>query len=88
MTDLLVAVEKCEDKRLTTWGHKLIRNSRSIRYDVALAAYGSRERSSSIRNRIFGARLDRVTGIFVAPENGTCYVEAFLDRYHSEEQLV
>jgi hypothetical protein len=88
MTDLFVALEKCEDKRLTTLGNKLIRNSRSTSCVVALAAYGSRQRSSPIRNRIFGVCFDRVTGISVAPENGTRYVEPFLDRYHTEEQLV
>ncbi len=51
-------------------------------------AYGRRQTSNPIRNWIFGVRLDRVTGISVAPENRGRYVEAFLDRYHGEEQLV
>jgi len=41
-----------------------------------------------MRDGIFGARLDRVTGISVAPKNRGRYVEAFLNRYHCEEQLI
>ena len=29
-----------------------------------------------------------ITRVSVAPENGACYFETFLDRYHAEEQLV
>ena len=55
---------------------------------LSLATYGSRQRSSAMRNGIFGARFGRVTRVSVAPENGACYVKTFLDRYHTEEQLV
>src|SRR6266436_8957711 len=55
---------------------------------LSLAAYGSRQRSSAMRNGIFGARFGRVTRVSVAPENGARYVKTFLDRYHTEKQLV
>jgi hypothetical protein len=41
-----------------------------------------------MRNGIFGARFDRVTRASVASEDGARYVETFLDRYDTEEQLV
>ena len=47
-----------------------------------------RARSGPIRTRTFGGHFARITGIWVAPENGACYFEMLLDRYHAEEQLV
>ena len=47
-----------------------------------------RARSGPIRNRTFGGDFAGITRVSVAPENGACYFETFLDRYHAEEQLV
>jgi hypothetical protein len=55
---------------------------------VALAAYGRRQRSSAVHNRIFGSRFGRVTRVSVAPESRPSYLKTFLDRYHAEKHLI
>ena len=87
VTDVQAHVENFKTNVLRLGDTSSFARARLVAVLLSLAC-GRRQRSNPIRNGTFGARLDRVTGISVAPEDRGRYVEPFLDRYHGEEKLV
>jgi hypothetical protein len=55
---------------------------------LPFAAYGGRQRSGVVHNRIFGPRFGRITRVSVAPESRPSNLKTFLDRYHGEKHLI